>query len=327
MQYTRLGRTGLEVSRLSLGCMTYGDPSWRGWNWVLRDDEARPFLTRALDLGINFFDTADYYSVGESERIVGRALKAYAKRSEVVIATKVCLPMNDRPNGKGLSRKHIMESIDASLKRLGTDYVDLYQIHRYDYGTPIEETLDALNDVVRAGKALYLGASSMWGRQFVKMVMTQRAKGWAEFVSMQNFYNLAYREEEREVIPFCREEGIGLIPWSPLARGFLAGNRPRDGEASTRAKVDTIAQGYFGTDQDYAVKDRLDATAARLGLKPAVLALAWVLAKPGITAPIIGASKPHHLDDAVAALDVTLDAATIAALEEPYATRAPQGHQ
>ncbi|MBT9290128.1 aldo/keto reductase [Prosthecodimorpha staleyi] len=327
MKYTRLGRTGLEVSRICLGCMTYGDPTWRGWNWVLTEEQARPFIVKALELGITMFDTADYYSGGESERIVGRALKDYARREDVVIATKVCLPMNDRPNGKGLSRKHIMEGIDASLKRLGTDYVDLYQIHRFDYATPIEETLDALNDVVKAGKALYLGASSMWARQFARMVMTQRAKGWAEFVSMQNFYNLAYREEEREMIPFCQEEGIGLIPWSPLARGFLAGNRPKDGEASTRAKVDTLAQGYFGTEQDYRVKDRLDETAAKLGLKPTVLALAWVLARDGLTAPIVGASKPYHLDDAVAALDVTLDAETIAALEEPYAPRPVQGHQ
>ncbi|MEJ1161545.1 aldo/keto reductase [Prosthecomicrobium sp. N25] len=327
MLYTRLGRTGLEVSRLCLGCMTYGDPTWRGWNWVLREPESRPFIVKALESGINFFDTADYYSAGESEKIVGRALWDFARRHEVVLATKVCLPMSEKPNAKGLSRKHIMEGIDASLRRLGTDYVDLYQIHRFDYGTPIEETLEALNDVVKAGKALYIGASSMWARQFVKMVMTQRANGWAEFVSMQNFYNLAYREEEREIIPFCREEGIGLIPWSPLARGFLAGNRPRDGEASTRAKVDTLAQGYFGSEQDYRVKDRLDAVAGRLGLKPSVLALAWVLSRPGITAPIIGASKMGHLDDALAALDVTLDAETIAALEEPYAPRAPQGHQ
>lgn len=326
MQYTRLGRTGLEISRLCLGCMTYGDPSWRGWDWVMREPEARPNLARALELGINFFDTANYYSVGESERIVGRALREFARRKEVVIATKVCLPMSDKPNGKGLSRKHIFESIDASLKRLGTDYVDLYQIHRFDAATPIEETLEALHDVVKAGKALYLGASSMWARQFVKMVMTQRANGWAAFVSMQNFYNLAYREEEREVIPFCNEEGIGLIPWSPLARGFLAGNRPRDGEGSVRAKVDTLAQGYFGSEADYRVKDRLDEVAGRLGLKPAVLALAWVLSKPGITAPIIGASKTSHLDDAVAALDVKLDAETIAALEEPYVTRPAQGH-
>jgi aryl-alcohol dehydrogenase-like predicted oxidoreductase len=326
MRYSRLGRSGLTVSRLCLGCMTYGDPDWRGWNWILREPEARPFFVKAFEAGINFFDTADYYSAGESERAVGRILKDLGRRDEYVLATKVCLPTSEHPNGKGLSRKHIMEGIDASLKRLGTDYVDLYQIHRFDYETPIEETLEALHDVVKAGKALYLGASSMWARQFVKMVMTQRANGWAAFASMQNFYNLAYREEEREMIPFCAEEGIGLIPWSPLARGFLVGNRPKDGDASTRGKVDTLAQGYFGSAQDYAVKDRLDEVAGRLGLKPSVLALAWVLARPGITAPIVGATKLHHLDDAIAAVDVTLDAETIAALEEPYRPRPVQGH-
>jgi aryl-alcohol dehydrogenase-like predicted oxidoreductase len=327
MQFTRLGRTGLEVSRICLGCMSYGDPTWRGWSWVKDEAESRPFLKRALDLGINFFDTADVYSLGASETVVGRALKDYAKRADVVIATKVFNPMADGPNRRGLSRKHIMEAIDASLKRLGTDYVDLYQIHRFDYDTPIEETLEALNDVVKAGKALYLGASSMWARQFVRMVLTSRANGWAEFVSMQDFYNLAYREEEREVHPFCLEEGIGIIPWSPLARGFLAGNRPLQGEVSTRASQDQLAQGYFGSDQDYKVKSRLDDVSLRLGLKPSVLALAWVLAKPGISAPIVGATKLEHLDDAVAALDVTLDAETIASLEEPYATRPVQGHK
>ncbi len=326
MHYGKLGRTGLDISRICLGCMSYGDPSWRGWSWVKDEADSRPFLKRALDLGINFFDTADVYSLGASETLVGRALKDYARRSDVVIATKVFNAMGDGPNKRGLSRKHIMEGIDASLKRLGTDYVDLYQIHRFDYGTPIEETLEALNDVVKAGKALYLGASSMWARQFVRMVLTSRANGWAEFVSMQNFYNLCYREEEREMIPYCVEDGIGLIPWSPLARGFLAGNRPRQGEISTRAGQDTLAQGYFGSLQDYRVKARLDEVAARLGLKPSVLALAWVMAKPGVSAPIVGATRLEHLDDAVAALEVHLDADTIQALEEPYATRAVQGH-
>lgn len=327
MQFARLGGSGLEVSRICLGCMTYGDPTWRGWNWILPEAEARPLITKALALGINFFDTADYYSQGESERIVGRIVREQARRHDLVIATKVGLPMGEGPNRKGLSRKHVMQSIDASLKRLGMDYVDLYQIHRFDPSTPIEETLEALNDVVRAGKALYLGASSMWARQFVKMVEAQRARGWASFVSMQNFYNLAYREEERETIPYAREEGIGLIPWSPLARGFLAGNRPRDGASSVRAKVDTLAQDYFGTEQDYRIKQRLDEVAHRLGVAPAVLALAWVLSKPGVTAPIIGASKPRHLDDAMAALDVTIDAETAAAIEELYAPRPAQGHQ
>ncbi|MDR3373912.1 MAG: aldo/keto reductase [Ancalomicrobiaceae bacterium] len=327
MQYVKLGRTGLEVSRICLGCMSYGDPSWRNWSWVKDAADSRPFLKRALDLGINFFDTADVYSLGASETIVGRALADYARRADVVIATKVFNPMAAGPNRRGLSRKHIFEAIDASLKRLGTDYVDLYQIHRFDHETPIEETLEALNDVVRAGKALYLGASSMWARQFVRMVLTQRASGWAEFVSMQNFYNLVYREEEREMIPFCQEEAIGLIPWSPLARGFLAGNRPRQGEASRRGGEDEVAQGYFGSLQDYRIKARLDEQAATLGLKPTVLALAWVLSKPGVTAPIVGATKLSHLDDAVAALDVALDSATVAALEEPYQPRAVQGHR
>ena len=326
MQYTKLGRTGLEISRLCLGCMSYGDPQWRGWNWVKDEAESRPFLKRALDLGINFFDTADVYSQGASEIIVGRALKDYARRADVVLATKVRNPMGEGPNRRGLSRKHILEGIDASLKRLGTDYVDLYQIHRFDYETPIEETLEALNDVVRAGKALYLGASSMWARQFVRMVLTSRANGWSEFVSMQNFYNLAYREEEREMIPFCAEEGIGLIPWSPLARGFLAGNRPKEGQASTRGSVDELAKGYFGTEQDYRIKAQLDAVAGRLGVKPTVLALAWVLSKSAISAPIIGATRLEHLDDAVAALDLRLDDETLRALEEPYAPRPVQGH-
>ncbi len=327
MQYTRLGRTGLEISRICLGCMSYGDPTWRGWSWVKDEADSRPFLKRALDLGINFFDTADVYSLGASETVVGRALKDYARRSDVVIATKVFNPMGDGPNKRGLSRKHIFEGIDASLKRLGTDYVDLYQIHRYDYETPIEETLEALNDVVKAGKALYLGASSMWARQFVRMVLTSRANGWAEFVSMQDFYNLAYREEEREMHPFCLEEGIGVIPWSPLARGFLAGNRPREGQATTRATEDQLAQGYFGIPQDYRIKDRLDEVAILLGLKPSVLALAWVLSKSAVSAPIVGATRLEHLDDAIAALDVVLDSETITALEEPYAPRPVQGHK
>ena len=327
MQYTRLGRTGLEISRICLGCMSYGDPTWRGWSWVKDEADSRPFLKRALDLGINFFDTADVYSLGASETVVGRALKDYARRSDVVIATKVFNPMGDGPNKRGLSRKHIFEGIDASLKRLGTDYVDLYQIHRYDYETPIEETLEALNDVVKAGKALYLGASSMWARQFVRMVLTSRANGWAEFVAMQDFYNLAYREEEREMHPFCLEEGIGVIPWSPLARGFLAGNRPREGQATTRATEDQLAQGYFGIPQDYRIKDRLDEGAIRLGLKPSVLALAWVLSKSAVSAPIVGATRLEHLDDAIAALDVVLDSETITALEEPYAPRPVQGHK
>ncbi|MCC2112051.1 MAG: aldo/keto reductase [Hyphomicrobiales bacterium] len=324
MDYVNLGKTGLKVSRLCLGCMSYGSSAWR--EWVLDEAEAMPYFRQALDLGINFFDTADFYSGGESERIVGKALGEMARREDLVIATKVGLRTAEGPNARGLSRKHIMQSIDASLKRLGTDYVDLYQIHRYDYTTPIEETLEALNDVVRAGKALYLGASSMFAWQFASALMMQRRKGLAEFVSMQNFYNLVYREEEREMIPFCRAEGIGLIPWSPIARGFLAGNRPKEGDQTVRGRTDDLAHGYFGTTQDYAIADRVCGVAESLGVKPAQAALAWVLAKPGVSAPIVGATKPHHLEDAVGALSVTLDALTLEHLEEPYVPRAVAGH-
>ena len=318
--YRHLGSSGLKITEI-----TYGN--WLTHGSQVEADTAIQCVHTALDLGITSFDTADVYANTRAEEVLGRAL-AGQRREGLEIFTKVYWPIGPKgPNDVGLSRKHIMEGIDASLKRLGTDYVDLYQIHRFDYDTPIEETLEALNDVVKAGKALYLGASSMWARQFVRMVLTSRANGWAEFVSMQDFYNLAYREEEREMHPFCREEGIGIIPWSPLARGFLAGNRPAQGEGSTRAKEDELAQGYFGSLQDYRVKARLDEVAARLGLKPSVLALAWVLAKPGISAPIIGATKIEHLDDALAALDVTLDAETIASLEEPYQPRAVQGHR
>ncbi len=324
MDYVNLGNTGLKVSRLCLGCMSYGSSSWR--EWVLDEAEAMPFFRQALDLGINFFDTADIYSGGESECITGKALGLMARREDVVIATKVGLRTGEGPNARGLSRKHIMQSIDASLKRLGTDYVDLYQIHRYDYTTPIEETLEALNDVVRAGKALHLGASSMFTWQFASAVMKQRRAGYAEFVSMQNFYNLVYREEEREMIPFCRAEGIGLIPWSPIARGFLAGNRPQEGDKTVRGRTDDLAHGYFGTAQDYAIAERVARVADKLGVKPAQAALAWLLAKPGVSAPIIGATKPHHLDDAAGALSITLDALTIEHLEEPYQPRAVAGH-
>ena len=324
MEYVNLGKTGLKVSRLCLGCMSYGNPAWR--EWVLGEADSRAFIRQALDLGLNFFDTADFYSGGESERVIGRALREMARREEVVIATKVGLKTGEGPNGRGLSRKHIMQSIDASLKRLGTDHVDLYQVHRYDYSTPIEETVEALDDVVRAGKALYLGASSMFAWQFATAVMLQRQRGLAEFVSMQNFYNLVYREEEREMIPFCRSQGIGLIPWSPMARGFLAGNRPRQGERTVRGRSDDLAHGYFGTKQDYAIAERVAALAETLGIKPAQLALAWVLSKPGISAPIIGATKPHHLPDAVAALDIALDDLTLEHLEELYAPRAVVGH-
>lgn len=317
MQYVRLGSTGTKVSRLSFGTLTFGDPKWH--EWTLGEEAARPFFKAALESGINFFDTADAYSAGASETVTGRALKDMARREDVVIATKVCRPMGPCPNQKGLSRKHIMESIDASLKRLQTDYVDLYIIHRFDYETPVEETLDALNDVVRAGKALYLGASSMYAWQFSKMLTIQRERGWAAFVSMQNLYNLVYREEEREMHPLCIAEGIALTPYSPNARGFLAGNTKGAG-ATTRGKTDKVtAKMKLGAyDEDNVIADRVGEVAQKLGTSRAAVALAWVLAQPGMTAPVIGVSKPHHLDDALKALGVTLDAGTMTYLEEPY---------
>lgn len=333
MEYIRLGRTGLKVSRLCLGCMTYGTPKWR--EWVLDEAASRPFFKQALDLGINFFDTADMYSLGASEEVTGRALKEMAKRDQVVIATKVYNPMGKGPNDRGLSRKHIMEAIDASLKRLGTDYVDLYQIHRFDYETPIEETIEALSDVVKAGKALYIGASSMHAWQFMKMLGLQRANGFAQFVSMQPHYNLVYREEEREMIPLCQTEGVGVIPWSPLARGFLTGSRKagdnpkKQGAANaetSRAGSDEFAHMLYYRDQDFEIVERVAAVAKKHAKPMAQVALAWVLAKPGITAPIIGASKPTHLDDAVAALSLKLDAEDMKTLEEPYKPKRVMGH-
>jgi aryl-alcohol dehydrogenase-like predicted oxidoreductase len=325
MDYTRLGSAGLKVSRLCLGCMTYGSPKWR--DWILDEDQSRPFIRRALELGINFFDTADMYSVGASEEVVGRALQDFARRDQVVIGTKVFNAMGDGPNDRGLSRKHIMESIDASLRRLRTDYVDLYQIHRFDYETPIEETLDALNDVVRAGKALYIGASSMHAWQFAKMIYTSDRLGLARFVAMQNHYNLIYREEEREMLPLCREEGIGVIPWSPLARGFLAGNRrPQDFGDTTRAKSDQYAKDLYFQPSDFPVVDRVTEVAKRRGVPNAQVALAWVLQQPGITSPIIGATKMSHLDDAVAALSLRLEDEELRALAEPYQPHPVLGH-
>ena len=325
MEYVRFGSTGLTVSRLCLGCMTYGDPQWRPW--VLDEEASRPFLREALERGINFFDTADMYSVGRSEEVVGRALKDLARRDEVVIATKVYNTMGPKPNQRGLSRKHIMEAIDASLKRLGTDYVDLYVIHRFDPATPLDETVEALSDVVKAGKALYLGASSMWAWQFMKMLGLQRAGGLARFVSMQNYVNLIYREEEREMLPLCREEGVAVTPWSPLARGFLAGNRPEGAEGTVRGRTDSnIDVLGIGSEQDHAIAERVRAVAERLGCTPAQVALAWVLGLPGVTSPIVGASKPHHLEEAVGALGVQLDPETRAYLEEPYRPRRVSGH-
>ena len=326
MEYVNLGSTGLKVSRICLGTMTYGSKRWR--EWVLEEEESRPFIRRALELGINFFDTADMYSLGVSEEIVGRALKELGPpRDQVVIATKVFNAMGDDPNQRGLSRKHIRHAIDDSLRRLGTDYVDLYQIHRFDYTTPIEETLEALDEVVKAGKALYLGASSMFAWQFAQMLYTADAMGLSRFVTMQNHYNLVYREEEREMMPLCLEEGIGVIPWSPLARGFLAGNRRKEDFGETlRSKTDDYAKGLYYQPSDFAVVDRVSQIAQQRGVPNAQVALAWVLEQPGVTAPIIGASKMSHLDDAVAALSVKLDEGELKSLAEPYTPHRVLGH-
>jgi aryl-alcohol dehydrogenase-like predicted oxidoreductase len=324
MDYVNLGSTGLKVSRICLGTMTYGSKKWR--EWVLEEEESRPFIKRALEAGINFFDTADVYSLGVSEEILGRALKDFAPaRDRLVIATKVFNPMGDDPNQCGLSRKHIHHAIDDSLRRLQVDYVDLYQIHRFDPETPMEETLEALDEVVRAGKALYVGASSMFAWQFAQMLALSEANGWARFVTMQNHYNLLYREEEREMNPLCVAEGVGLIPWSPLARGVLAGNRKQQ---TTRARTDDFAQKlYKGTQQaDDQVVARLEEISQERGLPPAQIALAWLLHQPGMVAPIVGASKPGHLDDAIAAPGIKLSPEEIARLEEPYIPHPIAGH-
>ena len=325
MDYVRLGSSGLRVSRICLGAMTFGSPTWRPW--ILEEADSRPIIKRALEHGINFFDTADVYSLGVSEQILGRALKDFARRDQVVIATKVFYPIEDGPNARGLSRKHVLHAIDGSLGRLGVDYVDLYQIHRFDRHTPIEETLGALDDIVRAGKARYIGASSMAAWQFARMLQASDRRGWARFVSMQNHYNLVYREEEREMIPLCREEGIGIIPWSPLARGFLAGNRRRGDYGDTpRAKTDDFAQGMYFTDADFGVVNRVVELAARRGIKPTQVALAWILAKPGVTAPIVGTSKLAHLDEAVEALGLNLTPEEVQFLEELYVPHRVLGH-
>jgi len=328
MDYVNLGTTGTKVSRICLGMMTYGSSKWR--EWVLEEEASKPLIRRAVETGINFFDTADMYSLGVSEEISGRALKEFAgPRENVVIATKVFNPMSDAVNDRGLSRKHIMAAIDNSLRRLGVDYIDLYLIHRFDKNTPIEETVEALNDVVRAGKALYLGASSMYAWQFLKMLQTQRENGFARFAVMQNHYNLVYREEEREMIPLCLAEGVGLTPWSPLARGFLAGNRKsgdkKQGE-TTRAKTDEYAHNLYYRPSDFIVVDRLSEIAKARGASNAQVALAWMLAKPGVTAPIIGASKAYQLDDALAALKIQLTPEEISRLEEPYEPHPVLGH-
>jgi len=324
MQYVNLGSSGLKVSRICLGTMTYGSRKWR--EWVLEEEEGRPLIRQAIEAGINFFDTADMYSLGVSEEILKRTLKDFGpSRDRVVIGTKVFNAMGDDPNQRGLSRKHIFHAIDDSLRRLGTDYVDLYQIHRFDSETPIEETLEALHDVVRAGKALYLGASSMWAWQFDKMLHVAQANGWTRFVTMQNHYNLLYREEEREMIPLCRAEGIGIIPWSPLARGFLA-NRPAE---TVRSRTDEYAKRLYGSvaESDQKVIASVQAIAAAHRVAPAQIALAWLFHKPWITAPILGVSKPPHLDDALAALKIKLTPEQMAALEEPYVPHPIAGHE
>ncbi|MDZ4164039.1 MAG: aldo/keto reductase [Smithellaceae bacterium] len=325
MEYVNLGKSGLMVSKLCLGCMTYGSSAWR--KWVLDEEESRPLIKKALETGINFFDTADMYSLGGSEEVLGRALKDFARRDEVVVGTKVYQPMSEKPNDRGLSRKHIMHSIDNSLRRLKMDYVDLYQIHRFDPDTPVEETMEALNDVVRAGKALYLGASSMWAWQFAKMLQVAEKNSWRRFVSMQNHYNLIYREEEREMIPLCRAEGIGIIPWSPLARGFLSGNRREAGKGETlRARTDQLAQEYYYQSADFAVLARVQEVAARYGRTPAQIALSWLTSRPGVTAPVIGASKLNQLDELAAALEINLDERDVSALEELYEPHLVLGH-
>jgi len=320
METTHLGDTGLQVSRICLGTMTYGDPKWR--DWVLTEEASRPFIKRALEAGINFFDTADIYSNGVSEEVVGRALKDFAQREDTVLATKVFFPVDGRHGG--LSRKHILHAIDDSLRRLGTDYVDLYQIHRFDNHTPIEETIEALHDVVKSGKARYIGGSSMHAWQFAKYLSTAGAMGMTKFVSMQNFYNLVYREEEREMLPLCRDAGVGVIPWSPLARGFLGRSHAHAlDRQSTRAKSDNVLDMEFG-DADVQILRRVEETAKKHGKTNAQIATAWLLAK-GVTAPIVGASKMGHLEDAIAAAEIKLTAEEIAALDAPYKPKAVAG--
>jgi aryl-alcohol dehydrogenase-like predicted oxidoreductase len=323
MDYINLGKTGLKVSRICLGCMTYGAPATGrikpgSHAWAMNEEESQPFLRQALDLGINFFDTANVYSAGASEEVVGRFLKANTRRESVVVATKLHGVMRDEPNGRGLSRKAIFYELDQSLRRLGTDYVDLYQTHRWDYETPIEETLEALHDVVKSGKVRYIGASSMYAWQFTKSLYLADLHGWTRFVSMQNYYNLLYREEEREMMPLCQAEGVGVIPWSPLARGRLG--RPWQSENTKRFETDQFGKALYAKteDADHKVVDRTADVAEKRGVPPAQIALAWMLGKSYVTSPIVGATKPHHLTDAVAALSVKLTPEEVASLEEPY---------
>jgi 1-deoxyxylulose-5-phosphate synthase len=325
MDQVRLGSTGLHVSRVCLGMMSYGNDSDRPW--VLDEAAAEPIIRRAVEGGITFFDTADVYSAGASEVATGRLVPKFISRDEVVIATKVNGQMTPGPNGRGLSRKHILSGIDASLERLGMDYVDLYQIHRWDPQTPIEETMEALHDVVRAGKARYIGASSMFAWQFAKAQHTAERNGWTRFVSMQNHYNLVYREEEREMVPLCLDQGVGVIPWSPLARGFLTGTRTRSGERrTTRAETDAFTDSLYGRDEDFDVADRVAEVASERGVPPAQLALAWLLHRPGVTAPIVGATKLEHLEDALAAAELDMSAEDMLRLEEPYVPHPVLGH-
>ncbi len=325
MEYTHLGATGLRVSRICLGMMSYGSPEWRPW--VLDEADAEPIVRAAVEGGITFFDTADMYSLGASEEVTGQLLSKYIARDDAVVATKVFSPMGPGENARGLGRKHVLASIDASLKRLDMDYVDLYQTHRWDPHTPIEETMEALNDIVRAGKARYIGASSMFAWQFAKAQNVATANGWTRFSSMQPHYNLLYREEEREMIPQCLDMGVGVIPWSPLARGVLAGNRGRGGDRrTTRAGTDDFADWLYAQPTDFDVVDRVEEVAGERGISPAQVALAWLLAKPGVTAPIIGATKLSHLEAALGALEVSLSDEEVARLEEPYVPHPVLGH-
>lgn len=327
MDYIKLGKTGLEVSRICLGMMSYGDPDWR--DWILSYDAGKPIVQAAIEAGINFFDTADMYSIGVSEEHTGNYMREFFNsRDEYVVATKVFFPLKDKPNQSGLSRKHIMDAVDASLNRLGTDYIDLYQIHRWDYTVTIEETMEALHDVVKAGKVRYIGASSMFAWQFAKAQHTADLNGWTPFVSMQNHYNLIYREEEHEMNPLCRDMGVGLIPWSPLARGFLAGNRSRDRDTdvTARSKSDGFAHDMYYNDIDFVIVDRCKELAKKYDKSSAQIALAWLLHKEGMTAPIIGATKINHLEEAIDAVDIELTDHDIHYLEELYLPRSIVGH-
>lgn len=326
MQYTRFGSTGVTVSRICLGCMSYGSPEWRPW--VLGEEEARPFFRRAIEQGINFFDTADMYSLGVSEEVTGRALREYANMDEIFLATKVFNPMSDRPNMAGLSRKHILQGCEASLRRLGVDVIDLYQIHRFDPDTPIEETLAALDQLVRQGKVRYIGASSGYAWELMKALSVSELNGWARFVSMQDHYNLLYREEEREMIPLCRAEGLAVIPWSPLARGLLAGSRRSldDRSSTTRAESDEYGHKLYDDAGDWDIVEAVRTVADERGVSPAEVSLAWLLSRPGVTAPIVGATRLAHLDAAIRAVDLKLSDAEVQRLEAPYRPHPVRGH-